>query len=322
MKKVLLILVSMIMSMGVLWGSGSQEAETVDVSSWPGEAITMTCPWGAGGIADIAIRAISEYGEQYFDVPIVPVVRTGAGGAVAITEFLKHKPNAPQLIMASEGVFAITPLTNDVVYKWEDFIPVIGNVTSSFALVTKDGSGLDKVEKLVAQGKKEPLTIAITGNNDLFIGAFCDQAGIDYVAVPYSGAQEQLAAVLSGDVDLGITHPALAKEYVKAGTIAAVTVFDDKPWQDEVYNIPPVTDFGYDVVVPNLNFFMMPAGTDPAIISMVHEKLAAIFQEPDFIALTKKLNLVINPAERPEIEAHVNNAISRAIEYNKIVNGQ
>ncbi|ADK79786.1 tripartite tricarboxylate transporter substrate binding protein [Sediminispirochaeta smaragdinae] len=319
-KKAVLLLLFTAVSLG-LWAEGNKEAGTIGTENWPGDPITITCPWSAGGIADMSIRAMAEYGDKYFGVPIVPVVRTGAGGAVAITEFMKHKANEPQLIMASEGLFAITPLTNKVAYSWDNYIPVIGNTYSAFALVTSSDSGLKTLDDLVSYGKDHAITIAITGDNLLFVGAFCDEAGIQYKAVPYGGAPEQLAAVLAGDVDVGVTHPALAKENAKAGKIHALAVFDDKPWKDEFYDIPPITDFGYDIVFPNHNFFLMPAGTDPEIIQLVHEKIAAIYQEPDFIALTKKLNLVIKPSTRDEIEAHIDNAITKAKSYYKTVYG-
>ena len=317
MKRMVVFFMLLIALSGMVWASGSQEGN----DAWPGEAITMTCPWGAGGIADLTIRAIAQYGEKYFGYPIVPVVRTGAGGAVAITEFTKYKPNDPQIIMASEGLFAITPLTNTVSYSWDDYVPVIGSAYSAFSLVSKSGSGIKTLEDLIAYGKENTVTIAITGDGLLFVGAFCTEAGIDYTAVPYSSANEQLAAVLAGDVDVGVTHPALAKENYRAGEINPLVVFDDEPWVDEVYNIPPVTDFGFDVVFPNQNFFLMPAGTDPEIIRTVHENIAQIYQEPDFIEVTKKLNIVMRPADKEEIEAHINNAITKATEYNKIVYG-
>lgn len=319
MKKSISVLLVMLMVGSLLFAAGAQETKKVDVENWPTEAIIVTCPWSAGGIADMSIRAMSKFGEKYFGQPMVPVVRTGAGGAVAITEFMKNPPNAPQLIMASEGLFAITPLTNDVAYSWDKYVPVIGNAYSAFALVSNSSSEFTTFEKLLEIGKTRPVTIAITGDNLLFVGAFFAKAGIEYKAVPYSGAPEQLAAVLSGDVDLGVTHPALAKEHVKAGKIKTLVVFDDKPWKDEFYNIAPITDYGFDIVFPNLNFFLMPGGTDPAIIEKVYAQISAIYAEPEFQALAKKLNIVIRPANRAEIEAHIDNAIEKAKEYNKIV---
>ncbi len=319
MRRLIGMMCVLLVAGSLLFAAGSQETKKVDVETWPTEAIIMTCPWSAGGIADMSIRAMSKYGEKYFGKPMVPVVRTGAGGAVAITEFMKHQPNAPQLIMASEGLFAITPLTNDVAYSWDKYVPVIGNTYSAFSLVSNAASEITTFEQLLEVGKKRPVTIAITGDNLLFVGAFFAKAGIEYKAVPYSGAPEQLAAVLSGDVDLGVTHPALAKEHAKAGKIKTLVVFDDKPWKDEFYDIAPITDFGFDIVFPNHNFFLMPGGTDPAIIEKVHAQLSAIYAEPEFQALAKKLNLVIRPSTRAEIEAHIDNAITKAKEFNKIV---
>ena len=319
MKKFLLVLVMMSICIGSVFSAGAKETSAVDVDAWPGSPITMTCPWSAGGIADLSIRAISEYGQKYFGVPIVPVVRTGAGGAVAITEFMRHAPNAPQLIMASEGLFAITPLTNDVPYSWDNYVPVIGNTFSAFTLVSNSSGPIKTFSDLLEYGKNNTVTIAITGDNLLFVGAFFEKAGISYTAVPYAGAPEQLAAVLAGDVNLGVTHPALAKEHVRAGKVEALTVFNNEAWVDEFYNIPPITEFGFDIVFPNHNFFLMPAGTDPAIIEKVHAQLSAIYAEPSFQELTKTLNIVIRPSTRAEIEAHIDNAITKAQEYHGIV---
>ena len=186
-------------------------------------------------------------------------------------------------------------------------------------MISNSSGPIKTFDDLIEYGKNNTLTIAITGDNLLFVGAFFEKAGISYTAVPYAGAPEQLAAVLAGDVDLGVTHPALAKEHVRAGKVKALTVFNNEAWVDEFYNIPPITEFGFDIVFPNHNFFLMPAGTDPAVIEKVHAQLSAIYEEPAFQELTKTLNIVIRPSTRAEIEAHIDNAIAKAQEYYGIV---
>ena len=67
------------------------------------------------------------------------------------------------------------------------------------------------------------------------MAALLSEMGLNYEGVSFDGANEAMNATLSGDTTLSITHASLAKEFVKAGRLNPIVVFDDKPLKDEVF---------------------------------------------------------------------------------------
>lgn len=122
--------------------------------------VTIITPWAVGGLADQINRAMSEYGKEQYGQPLLADNILGSGGAVALTEYTKEKPNTHKLILGGEGSFAIAPLTMKVAYKFEDFVPVINIYSSTFVLVTNPRTKVDSIPSLkeyIAKGKKSKL---------------------------------------------------------------------------------------------------------------------------------------------------------------------
>lgn len=129
-------------------------------TNWPTAPVTIITPWAVGGLADQINRAMSEYGKEQYGQPLLADNILGSGGAVALTEYTKEKPNTHKLILGGEGSFAIAPLTMKVAYKFEDFVPVINIYSSTFVLVTNPRTKVDSIPSLkeyIAKGKKSKL---------------------------------------------------------------------------------------------------------------------------------------------------------------------
>ena len=245
MKKFLKVLVVCILALVTALPSFAKSV----ADSWPKKPVIITVPWAVGGLADQANRALSQYGKKYLGQPIVPENKIGAGGVVALTEYLREKPNSTKLIYGGEGNFAIGPLFNPVPFKWEQFTPVANIYKSNFVMVANPKIGVKSLKDLKEYGKNNKVIFAVAGLNSseyLMISALLSEMGLNYEGVSFNGANEAMNATLSGDTVIGITHASLAKEFVKADKLDPVVVFDEKPLKDDVYNLECVGDYGYD----------------------------------------------------------------------------
>jgi tripartite-type tricarboxylate transporter receptor subunit TctC len=107
-------------------------------------------PYGAGVNADVLARATAEYATEVIGQPIGVVNRTGAGGVIAVTEFIEKYPDGYNLITANIGLMAIRPQTTKDIYVYSDFVPIIGNIGKTAVVVcasatsdTEDYNNLD-----------------------------------------------------------------------------------------------------------------------------------------------------------------------------------
>ncbi len=285
-----------------------------DTDSWPQKPITTVVPWAVGGLADQVNRAMAQFGTDEFGQPILPTNRLGAGGVVALTEYLREKPNTTKIIYGSEGNFSISPKTNKVAYKWEDFIPIMNIYTSSFVLVANPKSGIKSFEDMKSYGAKQKILFGVNGLNGtefLIMSALLSEMGIDYEAVSFNGANEAMNATISGDVALSVTHGSLAKEYVKANKLEAILVFDEKPLKTDIYNLPPVTQFGYDTWIVNRMMMLTRKGTDPQLVDNIRTHFLNILQSPKFKEVADNLGVNIDPIDGEGLNKHVMTTIEK-----------
>lgn len=313
MKKIFKVLAVCILAL--VTALPSFAAKKVTAENWPNKPVIITVPWAVGGLADQANRALAQYGQKYLGQPVVPDNKIGAGGVVALTEYLREKPNSVKLIYGGEGNFAIGPLFNPVPFKWEQYAPVVNIYKSNFVMVANPKIGVKSLADLKEYGKDKKIIFAVAGLNSseyLMISALLTEMGLDFEGVSFDGANEAMTATLSGDTVIGITHASLAKEFVKTNRLTPVVVFDDKPMKDEIYNLECVADYGYDTFLVNRCILLMPAGTDPAIIDKMYKAVLQIFEEPGFKETAENLGLTLDPIGPEECDKHIKDSMEKA----------
>lgn len=316
MKKIFRVLAICILAL--VTALPSFAAKKVSAENWPNKPVIITVPWAVGGLADQANRALAQYGQKYLGQPVVPDNKIGAGGVVALTEYLREKPNSVKLIYGGEGNFAIGPLFNPVPFKWEQYAPVINIYKSNFVMVANPKIGVKSLADLKEYGKDKKIIFAVAGLNSseyLMISALLTEMGLDFEGVSFDGANEAMTATLSGDTVIGITHASLAKEFVKTNRLTPVVVFDDKPMKDEIYNLECVADYGYDTFLVNRCILLMPAGTDPAVIDKMYKAVLQIFEEPGFKETAENLGLTLDPIGPEECDKHIKDSMEKAQKF-------
>ena len=320
MKKIFRVLAICILAL--VTALPSFAAKKVSAENWPNKPVIITVPWAVGGLADQANRALAQYGQKYLGQPVVPDNKIGAGGVVALTEYLREKPNSVKLIYGGEGNFAIGPLFNPVPFKWEQYAPVVNIYKSNFVMVANPKIGVKSLADLKEYGKDKKIIFAVAGLNSseyLMISALLTEMGLDFEGVSFDGANEAMTATLSGDTVIGITHASLAKEFVKTNRLTPVVVFDEKPMKDEIYDLECVADYGYDTFLVNRCILLMPAGTDPAVIDKMYKAVLQIFEEPGFKETAENLGLTLDPIGPEECDKHIKDSMEKAqIFYNML----
>lgn len=318
-KRIALVSLSIILLVSM---SGCRKKETNSGENWPSGPVTIITPWAVGGLADQVNRAMSEYGKEAFGQPLLADNILGAGGAVALTEYLKEEPNSHNLIFGGEGSFAIAPLASEVEYALEDYVPVINVYSSTFILSANKSVGVDSFESLEQYGASNIVTVGVNGAANaeaLQVAGLLDEMGVEFKLIPYEGANEALTAVVSGEVDFTVTHASLAKEFVKAGDINPVLAFSDEKLVDEVYNLDGVGEHGYDTWITNICAVFMPAGTDEAVVKKAHDAILSILENPDFLKTADNMGVQIDPMPGDKVDEYIKSVVDKAEKYSKLV---
>lgn len=323
----LFLAAAMVLSLGACANKPSSEKkEEVKTESsstnWPSAPVTIICPWAVGGLADQVNRAMGEFGQKELGEPLLADNILGAGGAVALTQYLNEPANSNKLIFGGEGSFAIAPLTSKLDYKFEDFVPVINVYSSTFVLSANPSTNVKSFDDLKKYAESNEVKVATNGKTSseaLQCAALFDAIGAKVNIIPYEGANEALQATLSGEASFAVTHASLAKEHVKAGNINAVVAFDNKKLVDEVYNLDCVEDYGLDTWMTNTCAIFMRAGTDEKVIQKAYESFKAILENKEFLSKAEKMGVRIDVKTGKEVKDYIDSCMDKAGKYAKLV---
>lgn len=310
MKKVVLVLCVLFLAVSGLSASG--KAEGVNVDAWPEEAVTIVCPWAVGGVADIVNRKTSTYGVELLGKPILATNELGAGGNVALTNYLKNGPNSTTLIFGAEGAFSIAPNIDGseaLQFSYDDFIPVINLYSSIFVMTADAKLGITDLETLKAYGQGKRLKVAVNGiaGSEAFLAkALFKELGLELDLISYNGANLALDAAAKGETSFAISHQSQAKGSVIGGVLNPVVVFDKQGVNNDVFkNVKGVGDYGYSAFFRNRCFILARKGTDPKILEKVRNVYLEILKRPEMVDFYKTLMIEVDPLSLEEINGHI-----------------
>src|SRR5512142_932148 len=98
-----------------IFGSSAESA-----APYPSKAITLICPFSAGGASDLVGRAVADYLRKKWGQPVNVVIKTGAGGTTGTVDGLQAAPDGYTLFLAGNSNGTINPaLEKSLPYKWD-----------------------------------------------------------------------------------------------------------------------------------------------------------------------------------------------------------
>lgn len=302
-----------LLAMTTLFAQGSKEA---DLSKWPEKEITVICPWAVGGVADVVNRKMALFGEKYLGVPVLATNELGAGGNVALTNYLKNEPNSYNLIFGGEGGFSIAPNVEGseaIQFKYADYEPIVNLYSAVFVMTADAKLGITDLDGLKAYGKDKRLKVAvngIAGAEAFLVKALFKELGIAYDLVSYNGANLALDAASKGETQFALSHQSQAKGSVQSGILTPVVMFNKDGIKNDVYDVKGVGQYGMTSYFPNTCCLFARKGTAPEVIAKIRNAYIEILKEPEVVELYKNLMILSDPMDKTAYDKHIQHVIS------------
>ncbi len=257
-------------------------------AQYPNKPIKLIVPFIAGSAPDVLARNVSERLSARLGQPVVIENRGGAGGNVG-AEFASKQPADGYTLMLATSSHLVNPiLYGKVGYDpVKDFAPVALLIRMPSLMIVPNDSPAKTVGELIALGKTKPgqMNYGSGGNGSqahLAGAMFKSSAGLDVVHVPYKGAPEIVASMLSGQTQVAFPTFSTALPLVKAGKLRGLAVTSAKrnPLLPDVPTLLESMPNGFDLEA----WFGLwaPAGTPPDILKKLNADVLAVLAEPDF----------------------------------------
>lgn len=253
--------------------------------SYPARQITVVVPFPAGGSVDLAARAVSQHMSAQWGEPIVVVNRSGASGNIG-SEAVAHAPPDGYTLLVGSTALAISP----AIYRKlgydvrKDLAPVSQLVATPNVLVVHPIIPPKSVRALVALAKAKPgfLNAASAGagtSAHLSLVLFTSMAKVHIVHVPYKGAAPAMAAVASGEVDMGLLPISAVVPLIQAKRLRALGV-TTRTRSAALPDVPTISEAGikgYEAA--SWSGMLAPAGTPRAVIDKLNAGVVAALKD-------------------------------------------
>ncbi len=256
-------------------------------AAYPEKGVTLVVPWGAGGVTDVAARVFTPLFEKYLGVPVVILNRPGASGAIG-TEYANARPADGYTVIFSAETPASFRIMDVSKLSFHDFEPIMLLSHSEKIIAVAPESPYLTLEDLVKDIKARPGKVRFSysgaGASGHVQGLLMQQkGGLDFSATPFGGGNEGLLAVLGGQVDFTSPNIGTVKDYIAAGKLRALAVFDRKP---SVYlpELPPITDAipGIEPYLPldYPNCLIVKKGTPQDVVDVIADAASKAVADP------------------------------------------
>jgi tripartite-type tricarboxylate transporter receptor subunit TctC len=202
--------------------------------NFPWRPITIVVPFAAGGPSDAMARILGDRMKTALGQPLVIENVTGAGGSIGVGRVVRSPADGYTIGFGHLG----THVANGAVYTLgydlvADLEPIVMLPSNPMIIVSKNDVPAKTLNELLAwlKSRPEPVTAGTAGlgSGSHIAGLYFENAtGIKLQFVPYRGTAPAMNDLVAGQIDVIIDQTSNSINQVRAGTIRAYAVTDDK----------------------------------------------------------------------------------------------
>jgi tripartite-type tricarboxylate transporter receptor subunit TctC len=263
-------------------------------ADYPDRPVNLLVGYAAGGIGDLAARALAAAAEPSLGQSIVVLNKPGATGSIMMAQLVGSKPDG-YTIAFTPASLAITPFYQKVPYDLKkDFTYIAAVNTFTESITVRQDSPWKTLNDLIDYARKNPNKLRIAGSSiassaSLMVKVVAQKAGIQYTEVPFGSTAEAITALLGGHVDV-IHASGDNLPLVRAGKLRMLAT-DTAERLKEFPNVPTLRDLGYDFVALSYCGIMGPKGLPESIAKKLENVFKKARDEKSFIELEAKMGL-------------------------------
>jgi len=254
---------------------------------FPSRPITLWVPWPAGGATDQTLRLLADLAGRHLGQKVLVDNRAGAGGTLAMPILLQAAPDGYTIAQMPQPVLRAPYLQKLLWDPVRDTTPILQLSGVTFGMLTPPASGMKTLDDVFAYARAHPgrLTVATNGigtTPHLVMDELMARHGLTYVHVPYKGTAEQMLALASGQVMLGINSTGFAP-FVDSGSLRLLLTLSEhrsRRWPQ----VPTLKELGHGIVAMSPYGLAGPRGLSAAVVQVLHDAFKAALREPSHVA--------------------------------------
>ena len=254
---------------------------------FPQRPVTLWVPWPAGGATDLTMRLLADGASRQLGQKVIIENRSGAGGTLVMPILQQAAPDGYTVAQLPQPVFRAPHVQKLLWDPIRDTTPIIQISGVTFGMVVPAGSAWRSLDEVFNWARANPgqLTVATNGvgtTPHVVLDELFARRGINWVHVPYKGTAEQMIAVSSGQVMVGVNSNGFAP-FVDSGKLRLLVTFGDhrtRRWPQ----VPTLKELGHGIVAQSPYGLAGPRGLPPEVVRTLHDAFKVAMQEPAHLA--------------------------------------
>ncbi len=257
---------------------------------FPSKTVFIVVPYPVGGSTDVIARALAiELGKLWGQSVVVENL-SGAGSIIGTNKVVNSPPDGYRLLLTIDP----TVVNNRFVYKTlpydpdKSLMPITMIARGGLFVITSPTFPANNLRELVEVARSTPGRIAyasagIGTQSNLILETIGKHEGVQFLHVPYKGGvTPDMAAVMSGEVQVTVASPAAAGAMVKAGRLKALAITGSE--RSSLFpEVPTMAESGFPYAKYVIWFGLFaPGGTSAQIVERINHDVTGIVKRPDF----------------------------------------
>ena len=254
--------------------------------AYPNRPIRVLVPFAAGGAVDTLARIVGQKLSEGIGQPVIVENRPGAGGNLASDVLLKSPADGYTVLQTVNGI-AISPSLYKVLPfdSNKDFAAVTQLVRSQLILVANPKLEANNVAELIKLAKTKPggLNYGSTGVGNplsLTMEMLKSAAGLEIQAVTYRGDAPANAALIAGEIQLGVMPMATTLPLVQGGQLKALAI-GGATRSPAMPDVPTVGETIPGFESTSWQGYFVPAATPRDVVVRLQQETAKVLKLPE-----------------------------------------
>jgi tripartite-type tricarboxylate transporter receptor subunit TctC len=254
---------------------------------YPSRPVRIVVAFGPGGPTDIFARLVAQrlsdvFGKQFFVENV-----GGGGGNIGAMQVARSAPDGHTLL------FTVSAFVTNVAFRGKapydpvhDFTPVSLPAASAMTIAVHPSLGVATLDEMIALVRANPGRYPFASGGagsqpHLDFERFRLSLGLDMTHVPFSGAGPEVASLVAGHVQVGVSSLPPCVPHIQEGRLRGLVV-TSRTRSQKLPDIPTAVEAGYPILEGDQWIgILTPAGTPGEIVRLLHRRITDATALPD-----------------------------------------
>ena len=300
-------------SLAALFIASSVGQPAAASGQYPDRPVHVVVPYGAGGLADLVPRVLTNAIGKQFPQPFIVETKPGAGGTIGSDYVLRQPADGHTILSAATNNLVM----NQFLFKTqkldplESFTPVSKVATVPLVLAVNANLPVGNLAEFVQYLRDHPDKTNFGSPSagtvpHLSTEIFLEEVGARSTHVAYRGGGAMATALGAGDIQFAFIGYTTLQGLLAAGKVKALAVVAPERLA-VISDVPTVAEAGYpqlnERIPPNWWAFVVKSETPSPVVLQLSKLVEQALKQPEVIASYEGMGMVASYQGSVEMRA-------------------